>query len=433
MKNISEPTQDFYDFIKNHASDDVQRLYMTVHGKQYDFDAAGAICQIECRRKTARKLSKWLREDRFLFPCTEVAEQSTHQCVASYHASLAGSAKRILDITAGLGIDAFTMAEAGNEVSAFELDKDRATALRHNARTLSLDVEIIEGDSIEYLQTCNARQRWDLVFADPARRDADRNRLYFLHDCRPDIVSNLPVLAAHTTCIMIKASPMVDLNNAMKELGCVTEIHIVCVKGECKEVLLQCRAGKMPGSSDAVCHDDVKVRVVDLEDMDDASVKFRSRFDMLMDESANTKTYADTDNLATGSYLYDPNSGVHKLNCGQKLCETFSGLKKLSHDTDLYVSERLHEDFPGRIFRIIELPGRKELREMKGRDCEVAVRNYTMKAEALRSKYGLKSGGDMFLFGCKVGIRQTPVLVQCVRVRHTKSAASANDFWNGIC
>jgi len=417
MKNNSEPTQEFHEFIKNHALEDVQRLYMSVHGKEYGFDTGYAICQIECRRKTSRKLSKWLREERFLFPCSEVAEQSTHQCVASYHAMLAGSGKKILDITAGLGIDAFTMAEAGNKVTAYELDSGRAKTLRHNAEILSLDVEVREGDSIKYLAT---QQKYDIIFADPARRDADRNRLYFLRDCLPDIVTNLPILAAHASCIMIKASPIVDLNNALKELGCVTEIHIVCVKGECKEVLLCCaskkRESSRTGKKSVAGNDDVKVTVVDLEETEDASVQFRSRFDMMMEESANPQTYADIADMRPGSYLYDPNAGVHKLNCGEKLCAAYNGLKKLAPNTDLYVSEKLHEGFPGRIFRIVGLPGRKELKEMKGEACEVAVRNYTLRAEELRRKVGLKSGGDKFLFGCKVGLRQVPILPLCEKI-----------------
>lgn len=386
---------------------------MSVHSRQYGFDAADAVCQIECRRKCARKLSKWLGEEKFLFPCREVAEQSTHQCVASYHALLAGSDRRILDITAGLGIDAFTMAAAGNEVTAIELDSKRAAALRHNAEILSLGVETIEGDSIKYLHTCNASLQWDIIFADPARRDADRNRLYFLRDCKPDIVSNLSVVAAHTPCIMIKASPIVDVNNALEELGCVSAVHIVCVKGECKEVLLQCSSDKLSVSVNRVGNQDVKLKVVDLEEMDDASVAFKSQFEMVMAESANPQTYAEIGDLTPGAYMYDPNSGVHKLNCGRKLCESFGGMKKLSPNTDLYVSERLHSKFPGRIFRIAGLPDRKELKEMKGSACEVVARNYTMKAEALRSKYGLKSGGDRFLFGCRVGLHPTPVLVRC--------------------
>ncbi|MDE6393076.1 MAG: hypothetical protein K2L59_07420, partial [Muribaculaceae bacterium] len=80
--------KNFYDYIKNNSKADPKQLYLSANGKDLGFPAEFAVIQIECRQKTARKLSAFLTFDEFLFPSTLAAEQSTHQCVASYHCRL---------------------------------------------------------------------------------------------------------------------------------------------------------------------------------------------------------------------------------------------------------------------------------------------------------------------------------------------------------
>ncbi len=406
MKNNSEQIQKFWNFVKNHAHDDVRGLCISTYGKKFDFDISGAICQIECRRKTARKLAKWLRYEQFIFPCTEVAEQCTHQCVAAYHAALIGNGKKILDITAGLGIDAMTLAEAGNLITAIELDENRCRALQNNCNMLDNQVSVVQGDSIEFLEGAKKDIMFDVIFADPARRDAAHKRLYFLRDCLPDVVTNFELIRQHGLCIMIKASPIIDITNAINELPQIAEIHIVCVNGECKEVLLVCKDAEK-----------VSIQVVDLEDDVDAKVRLRSKFKMGIDEMGNATEIANMADIHDGAFLYDPNAGIHKLNCSAEIFNRFDGMKKLGPNTDLYVSSTLYWDFPGRIFKIEELMNKHTIKEFKGTRCEVAVRNYPMKAEELRKKLGLKSGGEKFVYGCKVGIKGSHVLIRCEKIK----------------
>lgn len=415
MKNYSELTQKFYDFIKNHKSDDVLQLYMKMSGKESDFPVRFAICQIECRQKTAKKLSRWLRSKNFTFPCTEVAEQSTHQCVAAYHASLVGSGKNILDITAGLGIDAFTLADAGNNVTAIELDNERADAIGYNAKILQLPVKVINDDSINFLYAAGNDVCYDVIFADPARRDAEKKRVYSLTDSIPDIVGNFPLLNAHADTIIIKASPLIDLSDTLRQLPYITSIHIVCVKGECKETLLVCASDQSFSGKRYDADKRIEVTVADLEETIEGTLEFRSVMKMFHDDTGNPESWVEMADIYPGVFLYDPNAGLHKINCGAILCKRFERLKKLSPNTDLFMSDTFHPDFPGRIFKIDIILDKKSCKQLKGANAEVAVRNYPIKAENLRKKLGVSSGGSNFVFGCRIGARQTPVLLLCDR------------------
>lgn len=95
------------DWITAHSGDDTARLRLRHAG---DPGMAHAIMQIECRRKAARKLHDTLRNDGFVFPTALSAEQCTSDNIAAYHASLIAPGETVLDMTAGLGIDAFHMA-----------------------------------------------------------------------------------------------------------------------------------------------------------------------------------------------------------------------------------------------------------------------------------------------------------------------------------
>ena len=50
----------------------------------------------------------------------------------------------------------------------------------------------------------------------------------------------MPLLRSRCRWLIIKASPMIDLGMAQQQLQEVAEIHIVSIKGECKEVLFVC-------------------------------------------------------------------------------------------------------------------------------------------------------------------------------------------------
>lgn len=396
----------FYEYIKNNSNADPKQLYLSVDGRDLGFQAKLAVMQIECRQKTAHKLSSFTRYDEFLFPSVLASEQSTHQCVAAYHASLVGSGLSVVDMTAGLGIDAFSFARAGNRVTAIELDHERAATLRHNAEVLRTNMVVVEDDSLVWMRDRRTGS-FDVLFVDPARRSSDSRRTYFFRDCIPDIVSNISELRSYAPVMMVKASPILDIHQIIKELSGVTSVHLVCVKGECKEVLVICDS--------SMSDKDPEITAIDMESNDEAAVKIRSEWKTRFSKLGNACPIATHTDMTSGTYLYDPNAAVHKLNCSAAICKDFPELKKLSYNTDLYCSSTLYESFPGRIFVISSILDRRSIKSMKRAQCMIAVRNYPLSAEQLRKKLNASQGETTVIYGCSVGAPAKPTLLMCYR------------------
>ena len=207
---ISEKT---LNFIQEHAKDDVNALRLKFVGKSQtmDFPIDFALLQIEARRKARKKIPSFLENVLFVFPDTLAAEQASNESVARFHASLIDSGSSIIDLTAGLGIDDLTFAKAGINVTACEIIKAKADALKHNSEILGVSdrITVINTDSMEFLSS--EKRHFDAVFADPARRSSTGKRLHALSDCQPDILRGMDSIMKITERLLIKASPLLDL------------------------------------------------------------------------------------------------------------------------------------------------------------------------------------------------------------------------------
>lgn len=387
-----------FDFIEEHIDDDTGRLMLSMHGCALPFSLDFAVTQIEARRKTARKLSNFTRYREFLFPSLLSAEQASHQAVARFHASLTEGCGNVADITAGLGIDAMTIASAAAHVDAFELERTKVETLRSNANTMGVadKLTIHEGDSIKALASSDAN--YDIIFCDPARRDSHSRRTYAFADCIPDIIEGMPVIMSRCRKLIVKSSPLLDAVQIRREIPGISTIMAVGVKGECKEMLAIVDPGEGFSGYEAV----------DLDN--DGNVLHRDRFNT--DRSSAKVGFVTETDLEYG-FIYEPSAMVMKFSPWKELVARFPGLRKLAPNTHLFHGTVLHADFPGRILRIEHILDKKDIKEMKGMKINVATRNHPLSATALRDRLGLKDGGDMFLYGATAG--KKPVLLLCSR------------------
>lgn len=399
-KNINES---FFDFIAKNKDADIDRLLLKYHDCDFDFDIEMAVTQITARKKTASKLSDFIKYPEFIFSDSLAAEQSTDQRVAWYHAALVGSGEKVLDMTAGLGIDAMTIAAAGNEVVACDIDESRTLFLRHNANVLGFkNLTAINCDST----SLDLPHNYDVVFIDPARRDANSRRTYSFADCAPDVISMMPKMQIMSDRILIKASPMLDISQIRQEIPDISMIHIVSVKGECKEVLVDIRKSKgFKG-----------IRVVDLGDDEYISEIQFSPAEIAM----KGVPIAEISNITEGNYLYEPNAGVMKVDCRSAICHRFDGLKRIANDTSLYVSEYLFEDFPGRVSKIENICDKDLLKSLINERYNIVSRNYPLTADEIRKKYKLKEGFNKYLYAFRGGVKKKPIICLTYRININK-------------
>lgn len=375
-------------YIQEQANGDTNAIRLKYHGKhqiEEDIQIDFALLQIEARRKCSKKLPTFLKDPLFMFPDAISAEQASNEAVARYHASLIQPGASALDLTAGLGIDDLTYAAKGIYVTACEIDNFKSEVLVHNSNALGLDghLKVLNTDSMIYVENCC--KKFDVVYADPARRSESGNRVHALSDCQPDIIRGMSTIMKVTDRMLVKSSPLLDLTSIRETLEKLYHIHIVCFKGECKEVLIEIENGKQFSG----------ITVVDLDNNGIIS-KFQCHRSPIQSE-ANIKACVNKSPLEY-KYLYEPNSGVMKTGAWGELSLQFPELQKADINTHIFFSDTLYEAFPGRTLTMSGHPDKKGLKRLHGTKCNVVARNYPLSATEVAKKYKLIPGGDRFLY-----------------------------------
>lgn len=390
---------DISTFIKENADRKPNELRLKYHGKDLGFDLAYAITQIESRGKFRHKLPAFTAAG-LVFPDSLAGEQATHEGVARWHANMAGVCGNVIDLTAGLGMDTFALADKALHVTACEKDSLRARALEANTKALGLEdkVAVAEGDCMDTLR--GGEDRFDLAFIDPARRDGNNSRVYNLRDCTPDVTELLPEIMAKCSRLLIKASPMLDVSQTARDIPGLTALYAVSVKGECKEVLAE-----VGPSSTAI-----RYEAVDLTPEGEGI----SCFGYNADDAGADVVYAEASDIVPGAWLYEPNASVMKLGCWHQMQSRWPGLRKLDKSSHLFVSDALIPDFPGRGLRITGVPTGRGVKRLKGTRANVVSRNHPLGADALRRQLGVAEGDTTFIYGTRMASK--PVLIVAERV-----------------
>lgn len=377
--------------------EDFNRLRLKHHG---DPEMMQKILQLECRSKTASKLTETLKCQAFMFPSLAVAEMSTSDAVAEIHASFIPDGADVLDMTFGLGIDSFHFARRARKVTAIEFNPETFKAGIHNIKALGLEnLTLEEGDSIRWLRD-HGDDCFDVIFIDPARRD-NAGRHYALKDCQPDIIPALPMLLSRCRRLIIKASPMLDIKKAIAELGVSCDVITTGTVKECKELVFLI-------DTDRICQDNQAPSRLSTN----CITVGRQAYSFTPEEENNAAPTYSTP--IAGGVLLEPFPSVMKGG-GLKLLSERFGTGKLHPNTSLFCADEQAEDFPGEYFRIIEvLPFNKQTVKNFAKAypvVNVAVRNFPLGAPQLAAKLKIKEGGDTMVFGTTASSDQKLLIV----------------------
>ncbi len=376
----------FWQWIAEHVNDDPLRLRLSAVRYPYPWVGEG-ISQIERRGRGAKKIPHALSYAAFYIPTDLSVEQSTSEALAAYHASLINDGDRVVDLTAGLGIDVLAMARRAKSVVAVERDPAVAEALRHNAAVMGMNnVTVVCADCTEWVKACD--EHFDVCFIDPARRGEHGERIYSAADCRPNVVAILDDLRRITPRLIAKLSPMLDISDTACRFDCATHIIALGTTTECKELVAECALG--PDEAH-----DLRVAAVTVRTGKEASA-----FTFTPAEEANAA--AEYAMPTVGQHLYIPYPAVMKVGATRLICERY-GLCKPSANTHLYYGSDVISDFPGERHDIVDvLPySSSVIKRLSKRlpRAMVGVRNMGITADALRRKLKISDGGDMRIIG----------------------------------
>ena len=413
------------EFIALHRTENVRQLALTA-ARYKDVNMKFALDQIAGWQQAQRKLPSWAAADGITFPPHINMEQCSSEATARYKARLAerlsrqvtagsdaaaeasGGTTSMADLTGGFGVDFTFMAKAFDRAIYIERNAALCDIARNNFARLALPhASIVCADSTDALASL---PRQTLIYADPARRNEHGGKTVLMADCTPDITALLPTLLEKAPWVMVKLSPMLDWHKALTDLnGSVTEVHIVALQGECKELLLVLDAsfyGQPIHPVRIVCAD--MVRSTSDNDADCIMPGLRTltfEYTIAPDESSEpSPTIAPSallHNAAQPLFLHEPNAAVMKAGCFGRLTERF-GLMAASLNSHLFIANSMANDFPGRTFRVetVSTMNRKELRAMLAgmEKANIAVRNFPLSADALRKRLKLADGGDTYIF-----------------------------------
>jgi hypothetical protein len=386
-------TPEEQEFIRQHQYRNPAELMLQA-SRYPGLPVAELVKQIQARQKASDKLPTWVANPDVVFPVAVSVEQSSSEATAAYKASLV-SGSLLIDLTGGFGVDSFFFAKQFDSVVHVEQNSDLSEVAAHNFRLLGADnIETVNSTAECFLQTFAGQA--DVIYLDPARRGERSEKVHLLQDCEPDVLKLLPVLLQKANTVLLKTSPMLDIDLALEQLGTVAQVWVVALHNECKEVLYlitQQAAGETERHAVNLLPDGHKQEIT---------------FTKAQEEDA-TVSYADPQ-----AFLYEPNAAILKSGAYRSVASQY-GLQKLHPNSHLYTSATLMPDFPGRSFSCqgVGRYNKKELlARLPSRKANITVRNFPESVADIRKKTGIKEGGMDYLF-FTTDMHQKPVVIFC--------------------
>lgn len=378
---LVNPSQDVYQFLlKNQAHSQVALLAE----------------QLEGRQKAKFKLPHWFAASHVVFPARISMEQCSSEQTAIFKASLV-SGKNFIDLTGGFGVDDWAFSKQFETVYYLEQQAHLSQIARHNFKVLGCDnVQVINEDGIAYLT--QSTQHYDCIYLDPARRK-ETQKVFRLADCEPNIEEILPLLWTKTNQVLLKCSPLLDIDLATKSLSHLCKVFVVAVENECKELLFLLQKDWVKP---------VEIQAVNLKNNDNTEVfTFQKSEETFVEVAYGTPL----------DFLYEPNAAILKSGAFKSVAHTFE-LHKLHPNSHLYTSESLRNDFPGRKFKVNSvLPfSKNQLKKLAlPAKANITTRNFPYSTAELRKMTNIKDGGDSYLFFTTL-IDSSLVVILCEKV-----------------
>ncbi|HZY83098.1 MAG TPA: hypothetical protein VFE50_26445 [Cyclobacteriaceae bacterium] len=381
--------QDIQNFIFEHEKDDEDRLVLkskTMLGLPSSWIAA----QIKARKKTVYKLPLFYQTKGVVYPPSLNLEQCSSEATARFKKYITSkwitSGKKFCDLTGGFGVDALFMSSLFPYTDFSEPDTTLIEVAEHNHQLLgSSNIHYHNKNAADFMSASG--KHYDLIYVDPSRRSTTNKKVFQFADCEPDVVGSLEELYRHADRLMIKASPLLDIQQGIKDLQHVARVLVVSVDNDCKELLFLCDR-KSTGETVVECYN-----LPNNFNAHKIPVAFEFRFS---EERSAAATFSDP-----LKFIYEPNTSIMKGGAFKSIATEFK-VRKLAANTHLYTSAEVIDDFPGRVFEIKEFV--KPDKKLRGK-ANILIRNYPLSVDEIKKKTGITDGGDKYLIACS-GVKE---------------------------
>lgn len=380
------------EFIKQHRNENP--LSLALKKVPEGVDLQWCLRQIEGYSIAKKKLPEWAGNENIWFPPKLSMEQCSSEATAKYKQTIAErlGSKLLIDLTGGFGIDFSYMAK--NMEAAYYVEQQEALCniASHNFPMMGLLNTKISNTTCEefwkqYTEdaaTAKANREKCLIYLDPARRNDRGEKVISINDCTPDVTYLQDSLQEYSAYIMLKVSPMLDIVQARRMLGNIAEIHVVSVKGECKELVFV--ISKETDKQQYYC--------VNLETRD-------KTFTTPLSATLEQADIASPTEITEGSFIFEPNASILKAGVQNAFAKQYN-LKKLHPMSNLFLGNEPIEDVPARQF-VIEQMSDFQKTNLKSfmqdiRQANLTIRNFPSTVDDLKKRLKIKDGGNIYLF-----------------------------------
>ena len=321
--------------------------------------------QVKNLQKCRTKLPSYFAVQAIV-PTLAYEQSSSEEC--ALRKQLSG--ERVLDLTCGLGVDAYALSKRFKRVVTIERNEMVAEVARENFRRLGADnIEVICSSAEEYLAGCT--DHFDWCFSDPDRRGEKGEKLVRLEDCSPDVVALMPTLQRVADRICIKCSPLFDVDEAFRLFGDCS-VETVSLSGEAKEVNIYIDGSAPRLTAVAIGIDE---------------------FSASVEERNAARWSAEPNDLAQYRYITLPDVALQHT---RMVAVAFEGKCNFWSNNGVALSVEKPTSVLGRTFEVEAIYNIDNAfkRLMKGRKAEIYRRDFPMANAEICKRYRCSEGGS---------------------------------------
>lgn len=340
-----------------------------------DPDKRLLIEQLSAHQQLAKKAPSWAFDFRRILPPSLNLQQSSSEATVQIKKSQLGAIKSLADLSGGLGIDFFGLAQDLDEAYYIEPDPQLHALARHQADVLGQPGQFWQETAEEALPKLPSV---DLIYLDPSRRNPQAQKVTELSAYAPRVDTLEEALLKKAKRVLIKISPMYSIAKAQKNFSSLSEVWVISHRNDCKELLLLLTSPAQPLV--------FRTWNIEKEELQSFHTSQSKAKDALPSSSAE-------------KYIYEANASIMKAGIMDHCARQFD-LQKLAPFSHLYTAETKVEQWPGRIFAVKQAhaPFAKSLRKKR---FSVISRNFPDKASQIEKRLALTPDKQSFLIATK--------------------------------
>ncbi len=369
-------TAEVQSFIYDNEKTDIHDLVL--RGVRFKEVSSAQIAEQIHGLRTLRAKAEDMIKPGIIFPPKLNLEQSSSARSALYKRKLLPKdCIRFIDLTGGFGIDCFFMSDQIEDVTYCETNEELAAIVNHNFSVLDRQIKVIPKDGVMYLHQSD--KRYDCIYLDPSRRKGTK-KIISLDQSEPNLLFIWEELLNHARRVIVKLSPMLDLDYLLNHLQGIQEIHVVSVKQDVKELVLVAQKDVQKTAS-----------IIATSLQDDHQLTYVKK--------KSLKELSCVTDITQYHFIYEPFSVLLKAGLQDEYTSEF-GLDKVDPNTHLYLSESLVSTPMCKQFEIIsetKIDSKSIEKLIQEKRLNVVCRNFPLQPEEVLKKLKMKQGGQFTL------------------------------------